>query len=65
MGATVDGTGFFLLTTHANPGPVSILDPNGRLIHKMEGFNYPRDVKILSDGFVWISELGGNNVFKY
>ena len=61
----VDAAGFSLVTTDASPGPVSIFDPNGRLIHKIEGFNYPRDVEISSDGSVWISEYFGNKLYKY
>ena len=63
-GVTVDSTGFALVTTGANPGRVSIFDLNGRLVHKVEGLNCPCDVKISSDGSVWISECG-NKVSKY
>ena len=64
-GLAVDAAGFSFVTTWANPGPVSIFDPNGSLVHKVEGFNYPRDVKISAGGFMWISECEGNKVYKY
>ena len=56
VGETVDAAGFSFVTTFANPGPVSIFDPKGSIIHKVERFNYPTDVKFSPDGFVWISD---------
>ena len=68
-GLTVDSTGFSLVTTTNNnyrqPDPVSIFDPNGQLIHKLQEFQQPLDVKMSSDGSVWISECGGNKLSKY
>ena len=64
-GVAVDAAGFSLVTTNTNPGPVSIFDPNGRLIHKIEGFNYPRDVQASCHGSMWITEDGGNKVSQY
>ena len=65
IGVAIDAVGFFFVTTSGNPGPVSIFDPNGSLVYKIEGFNYPRDVKFSPDGSVWISEYYGNKVSKY
>ena len=64
-GVSVDTAGFSLVTTYANPGLLSIFDPNGRLVHEVEGFNYPRDTEISFDGSVWISEYGGSKIYKY
>ena len=64
-GVAVDAAGSSFVTTDANPGPVSIFDSTCSLIHKIEGFHFPSDVKISPDGSVWISEWGGNKVSKY
>ena len=64
-GVAVDAAGFSLVTTNASPGIVSIFNHNGQLIHKVEGFSYPRDVKISCDGSVWISDAGGNKLSKF
>ena len=64
-GLAVDAAGFSFVTTWTNPGPLSIFDLNGSLVYKVEGVIYPSDVKISPDGSVWISEYGGNKVYKY
>ena len=65
IGVAVDTAGFSLVTTDARPGPISICDPNGWLIHKIEGFNRPLDVEISFDVSLWISEYSGDKLHKY
>ena len=70
-GLTVDSAGFSFVTKCTRnyncyePDDVSIFDPNGQLIHELKGFQQPQDIKISSDGSVWISECGGHKVSKY
>ena len=51
--------------TYSNRGTISIFDHNGRLVHKIEGFDNPHDVKLSLDDSVLISEYGGSKMYKY
>ena len=64
-GMAIGGAGFSLVTTYTNPGPPSTFDPNGQLIHKIEGLHLPQDTKITSDDSVRVNEYGGNKLHKY
>ena len=64
-GLAIDKAGFSLVSSLCNEGLLSVFDSSGRLVHTVEGFDYPCGVAIAEDGSVWLADRNNNRLLKY
>lgn len=65
VGIAVDSAGFSFVTTHSNPGILSVFDPSGHLVNTISGLDEPFGVAIAPDGSVWVADYGSKRLLKY
>ena len=65
LNIAIDPSGYSLVTSSGLDGSLSVYDPNGRRVHLVGGFKYPRAVAVSPVGSVWVADTDNNRLLKY
>ena len=65
-GVAVDEEGYsFVVEYNSTNSRLQIFDPSHTLVKSLSGFNYPQDVNLSKEGFIFVCDCNNSRILKY